>query len=86
MSLKQILTLLALFVGLILERIFYLRRLMLGKLILYYANVIVFHLVIFVIGDFDQRATLIVFYVLKLISFILGGLQVRNVQTVGLGS
>jgi len=78
MSLKQILTLLALFVGLILERIFYLRRLMLGKLILYYANVIVFNLVIFVIGDFDQRATLIVFYVLKLISFVLGGLQVRE--------
>ncbi|GJD05670.1 Piezo-type mechanosensitive ion channel component [Galdieria sulphuraria] len=78
MSLKQILTLLALFAGLIMERIFYLRRLMLGKLILYYANVIVFHLVIFVIGDFDQRATLIVFYVLKLISFVLGGLQVRE--------
>ncbi|GJQ14139.1 hypothetical protein GpartN1_g5930.t1 [Galdieria partita] len=78
MSLKQILTLLALFAGLIMERIFYLRRLMLGKLTLYYANVIVFHLVIFVIGDFDQRATLIVFYVLKLISFVLGGLQIRD--------
>eukprot|EP00871_Galdieria_phlegrea_P001756 jgi/Galph1/2581/GphlegSOOS_G1260.1 len=78
MSVKQILTLLALFVGLILDRIFYLRRIMFGKLILYYANVIVFHLVIFVIGDFDQRATLIVFYVLKLVSFILGGLQVRH--------
>lgn len=76
---QHLLTLLAMFMMIILDRICYLTRSMTGKLILHYSSVIGYHIVLFVVEDhIGERIATQIFYILRCIYFLLSGLQIRD--------
>ena len=78
----HLLTLMAMFLGLVLDRVVYLTRSMKGKLALQYASVVAYHVVIFFLPRrkdnirFSPLAK--IFYMLRCVYFLLSGLQIRN--------
>jgi len=74
---QQLVVVIAAFFALVLDRVIYLRRSMMGKLLMQYASVLLYHYFVFVHAEFGQRQSLRVFYVLKCVYFLVSGLQIR---------
>lgn len=76
---RHLVTLIAMFGMIILDRICYLTRSMVGKLIIQYVSVFVYHIILFVVQDnIGVRAATQIFYVMRSIYFLLSGLQIRD--------
>lgn len=76
---KHLLTLMAMFCALVMDRIVYLTRSMRGKLILQYISVIIYHVIIFYLQENIRQSWLTkLFYILRCVYFLLSGLQIRN--------
>lgn len=74
---KHLLSLLAMFSGIVIDRIVYLRRSILGKLALQYVSVFVYHYVLFIGTNIGTRGAAKAFYSLKCLYFLVSGLQIR---------
>eukprot|EP00177_Eucheuma_denticulatum_P008655 GFKZ01015746.1.p1 GENE.GFKZ01015746.1~~GFKZ01015746.1.p1 ORF type:complete len:2107 (+),score=259.28 GFKZ01015746.1:133-6321(+) len=76
---RHLVTLIAMFVMIILDRICYLTRSMVGKLIIQYVSVFAYHIILFVVQDhIGVRAATQIFYIMRCIYFLLSGLQIRD--------
>ena len=78
----HLLTLMAMFLGLVIDRVVYLTRSMRGKLALQYVSVVTYHAVIFFLprrkNNIRTSALAKIFYMLRCVYFLLSGLQIRN--------
>lgn len=74
---NQLVALLLMFVGIVLDRVLYLRRSMFGKLLLQYISVFVYHYVLFIMTNIGTSNHGKAFYLLKCVYFLLSGLQIR---------
>lgn len=76
---RHLVTLLVMFTMIILDRVCYLTRSMVGKLILQYISVFAYHIILFVVQDYvGVRAATQIFYILRCVYFLLSGLQLRD--------
>lgn len=76
---RHLITLLVMFTMIILDRVCYLTRSMVGKLLLQYTSVFAYHIILFVVQDYvGVRPATRIFYILRCIYFLLSGLQIRD--------
>jgi len=74
---QQLVVVIVAFFAMVLDRVIYLRRSMMGKMLMQYMSVLLYHYFVFIHAQFGQRLSLRIFYVLKCVYFFVSGLQIR---------
>uniref|UniRef100_A0A7S1XFN2 Piezo non-specific cation channel R-Ras-binding domain-containing protein n=1 Tax=Compsopogon caeruleus TaxID=31354 RepID=A0A7S1XFN2_9RHOD len=71
-------TLIAMFLGMVLDRVFYLRKSMIGKVLLHHSSALVYHYVLFYITNIGTKSSVKVFYLIKCLYFFVSGAQIKR--------